>query len=374
MIKKTIYGLLILLMLFIILIAGINLWPTTNHITYGKFENIIVFGDSLSDSAPMGHQAENFSGNNYWVEPQGVNTPHGAPITSEISPENHHRFTWQNYLIQGYEFTSGKNKLAIKRTLDQVDAYDQNVSYAVASAETGNDYTNDKSPSPWPIVADSDCYNGIHDYGDYSCVPGLRKQVAMYLEDVNDTPNAATLFILWAGGNDFYQNIVKISSDSKAPLSHPISNIVKAVKLLIKKGVPPENIYVFNLPNFSMVPAITTLVHNGVSGSFKQWSALTAISIVSRAYNIWLKSELVIATLGRFSPSNVLLVDDLFLDIYNNENNAYEILNITHPVATTCTDDGDLPYCRGFLFYNDMHPVTSIHHYLSEVIKNKIGG
>jgi elongation factor P hydroxylase len=263
--------------------------------------------------------------------------------------------------------------LAIKRELNGVNPYDNNVSYAVASAETGNNYINDKAESPWPVMPESLCSKGIHDYGQYSCVPGVLKQVHMYLEDVNQTPNKNTLFILWAGGNDFYQNIVKISGDTEEKLSHPISNIVKAVKLLMASGVPSENIYVFNLPNFSMVPAITTLVDNGLSGSFKRWAALTAISIVSKGYNIWLKTELVLATYGQFSPSNVLLIDDLFLDIYYNKNDLHRKLDINHPVATPCATDKDLPYCHGFLFYNDMHPVTKIHDYLSGIVSKKVG-
>lgn len=373
MFKKIIYATLLIIIIFILLILGINFWPTGNRDSSERFENIIVFGDSLSDSSPMGY-SEKPAGNNYWTHAQGVKSPSGAPITSEISKQDVNRYTWFNYLIKNYEFHNNNQKLAIKRELGKVDPYVENVSYAVASAETGDNYIDDKASAPWPVMPESKCEKSLGDYGSYSCVPGVRKQVRMYLDDVNDQPNENTLFVLWAGGNDFYQNIVKISGSSKEALSHPISNIVIAVQLLLEKGVPAKNIYVFNLPNFSMVPAITTLVRNGVSGSFKQWAALTTISMVSKSYNTWLKSELVLATYGKFSPSNVLLIDDLFLKIYNNKDDFHQKLNITHNVAETCTDGEDLPLCKGFLFYNDMHPVTEIHAYLSQVFMAKLGG
>jgi phospholipase/lecithinase/hemolysin len=99
MFKKILYSILILIGLFVVLVLAINLWPTHNYPAGHKFENLIVFGDSLSDSSPMGY-SKNQSGNNYWVMPQGIPKPAGAPITSEISPEDTHRYTWQNYLIQ----------------------------------------------------------------------------------------------------------------------------------------------------------------------------------------------------------------------------------------------------------------------------------
>ena len=45
----------ILIGLFVVLVLGINLWPTHNYPSGHKFENLIVFGDSLSDSSPMGY-------------------------------------------------------------------------------------------------------------------------------------------------------------------------------------------------------------------------------------------------------------------------------------------------------------------------------
>lgn len=372
MFKKIFYSFLVLVFLFIALIVTINYWPYAKNADQIQYDNVIIFGDSLSDSAPMG-VSEQLVGNNYWVRPQGITSPAGAPITSLVSTTNRDRLTWVNYFVKAISFTTGHHFLGIRRSLGSLNPYYENISYAVASAETGDNYIDDIASSPWPVVTGERC-KSISDHNSYSsCVPGLLKQVHMYLQDVKEKPNKKTLFILWAGGNDFYQNIVKIVGDDKGEsLSHPIHNTVKAVKLLMDKGVSADNIYVLNLPNFSMVPAITGLVDDNISNSVLRSTALTSISLISKGYNTWLKSDLALSTWGKFPPSHVFEIDALFLEVYNNKDNLHGKLGITEPVATTCVDGKKLPLCKGFLFYNDMHPTTRVHQYLAKQLQSYI--
>ncbi|MDA7742210.1 SGNH/GDSL hydrolase family protein [Francisellaceae bacterium] len=363
MIRKIFLSISAIILLCIIFLTLINFWPHSKS-QDSHFDNVIVFGDSLSDSSPMGIGSSQV-GNNYWTSIAGITNRKGAPITSRVGPHDLRRLTWLNYLVSSISFNKGHHFLAVKRALSYLNPYYENVSYAVASAETGNNYIDDLKPSPWPVVHPGLC-QGISDPGKYSCVPGLLKQVHMYLEDVKSKPNPKTLFILWAGGNDFYQNIVKLMTESKDDLSQPISNTVKAVKLLLKEGVPANNIYVLNLPNFSMVPAITTLVGDKIKEAWKQSMALQTISLVSKAYNLWLKAALTLQTYGEFSPAHVFPVDSLFLNVYENKDNLHQKLGITTPVAITCVSAKKLPFCKGVLFYNDMHPTSQIHQYLAE--------
>lgn len=371
MFKKIFFGFLILFFLFMTLILVINYWPYAKSAHGTQYDNVIIFGDSLSDSAPMG-MSEQLVGNNYWVTPHGITNPAGAPITSRVSVTNSDRLTWVNYFVKATPFTTGHHFLGIRRNLGSLNPYYENISYAVASAETGDSYIDDISSSPWPVVTGNRC-KSILDHNAYSCVPGLLKQVHMYLQDVKERPNKKTLFMLWAGGNDFYQNIVKVAGDDKGEsLSHPIHNTVKAVKLLMGHGISADNIYVLNLPNFSMVPAITSLVEGNISNSVLRSMALTSISLISKGYNTWLKSDLVLSTWGKFSSSHVFEIDVLFLEVYNNNDHLHQKLGITEPAARTCVDGKKLPLCKGFLFYNDMHPTTNIHQYLAAQLQSYI--
>ncbi|MFZ9035907.1 MAG: SGNH/GDSL hydrolase family protein [Francisellaceae bacterium] len=355
----------------ILLFFAMDYWPHFKPDKPRRFANIVVFGDSLSDSAAL--NSDDRSGNNTWVMAQGVSSPVGAPITSEVSLSNPERKTWLNYLIDSSHFTTADGRLYLLRGDNhQVSAFTHNFSYAVASAQTGDNYIDDKHVSPWPVMSAKDCDHGLGDYGAYSCVPGLMKQVALYLADVDDHPNPHTLFILWAGGNDFYQNIIKLLSDSRLTLSHPIDNTISAVNLLLDHGVSADNIYVLNLPDFAMVPAVRSLLAQKLKNPRDDKMALYAVSMISDLYNLTLKNDLFIKTYGRFKPDHVFGLDKRFLAIYENKQ-IQRALRIDKPVGLTCVKANALPYCRGFLFYNDMHPTSPMHAYLAGQLKAYIG-
>ncbi|GEM_PF-1778046 len=363
MVKKIAYSITAIFFILIASISAINIWPFSTPAVSVKFDNIIVFGDSLSDSSPMaGNIPVGAPGNNYWTAPKGVDYFVGAPITSNISKSNSNRYTWLNYLITDYSHFSAGRKLSIRRGTDNNIA-NNNVSYATASAETGDNYTDDDAPSPWPVV---ECQQSFFVNSKKSCVPGLDKQAHLYLQDVAFKPNANTLFVLWAGGNDFYQNIVKLLSASDEPLSEPIDNILDAVNILLEHNVNPDNIYVLNLPNFAIVPAIVDLVDSKVTDPSLRKLALFVIKYISYSYNIWLKSELVLVTKGKFSPTHVFSTEEVLFDIANNKEGVQQQLGISEPLSLTCTGSNKTPLCEGFFFFNHLHPTTKVHKYLAK--------
>ncbi len=330
------------------------------------YDNMVVFGDSLSDSADF-YQG-NEKGNNYWVKPADILLPKGAPITSMISMQKPLRKTWVNYFLDTGQIIKSKGLYNI-HDLQPNTAYRHNSSFAVASAETGDYYTSDTN---WARINDNKCPEGVGDYGAYNCVPGVLKQVHLYLKNVNHHPNPNTLFILWAGGNDFYQNIVRLLTRNGQPLAHPIENIVKSVRLLIKSGVPAQHIYVLNLPNFSMVPAVQGLLSKHIQNQKVFDASLSIISFISDIYNLSLKTNLVLHTYGKFSPAHVFPVDKLFLSVYFNKDNIKKTLGLDKASNITCAQAQALPVCQGYLFYNSMHPTTAVHQYLAKVLQDYI--
>lgn len=372
MIRKIVYGLAGLFVFFVLLVTVVNLWPYTPPADSKKFENVIVFGDSLSDSSPMGADvAIAAAGNNDWVRPRGIDYFIGAPITSNLSSTDKNRYTWVNYLVSRYAVFSAGKDLIIRRKLRESSPNDSNVSYATASAETGDDYINDDAPDPWPVV---ECKQSFFDSDGKSCVPGLDKQVHIYLQDVDNKPNPDTLHILWAGGNDFYQNAVKLISGSSEPLSQPIDNTLDGVQLLLDSGVSPDNIYVLNLPNFSLVPAVIDLVDSRISNRALRKLALLVVKLVSSAYNLWLKTELVLATHGRLAPGHVFSTEGVLFDIAHDEDGIQQRLGITEPLTLPCTSARKTPVCSGFFFFSDLHPTTAVHEYLAQELNGYIFG
>lgn len=366
MLKRVFWSLIAALVIVIAIIALIKRQaearvndPQTKH-----FANVVVFGDSLSDSASHGQGV----GNNYWVKPSGITDKIGAPITSALSANAPECKTWLNYLLVDMPVHAGQSFYNIKDLKSNM-AYDHNASFATASAETGDYYLTDTT---WARDTSEQCTHGVGNYGAYNCVPGVLKQLQLYLANVNNKPNPKTLFILWAGGNDFYQNIVRIVSNNGQAIAHPIDNIVKAVKILMQHGVSVENIYVLNLPNFSMVPALTNLVDEHIHSHIMRQSVLAVISSISQMYNLSLQTNLVLQTLGEFPANHVFPIDRVFLDVYFNKANVLASIGITKPVDLTCADAKGLPYCNGYLFYNGMHPTTMVHRYLARQLQHYI--
>lgn len=332
-------------------------WQKTKYQSH--YDNIVVFGDSLSDSST--HQIN--YGNNDWVIAQGSDVV-GAPITSINSQGQ--RDTWLNYLIDDRYFSS---QTLYNRYQQKPNSYSGNISYAVASAQSGGGYTDDLSPVPWR--KSQNCYNGNGNYGSYSCVANLRQQVNDYLSDVDYKPNLHTLYIIWIGGNDLYQNIAKMMTHSNEPLSHPILNITKSVNALIKSGVKPQQIIILNLPNFSMVPAIHSLVANGIENSIMQNTALKAISYFSDGFNALLSYSLIYGTGFQLSDNQIYPIDQLFLSVYHDPDIQKDI-GITHELNTPCLSEHPNGDCKGYLFYNEMHPTTEVHQYLAQKLKQYI--
>ncbi|WP_116962985.1 SGNH/GDSL hydrolase family protein [Fastidiosibacter lacustris] len=366
MVKRIFWSLLIAFMIVITIVVIISCeveQSTIKKVSYKSFDNIIVFGDSLSDSAPPQTQV----GNNYWVKPYGITDKIGAPITSEISLNYPVRKTWLNYFIEQMDLKSGKDLTLIKG-LTPNSAYSQNTSFAVASAETGDYYLTDTT---WGRDNNAKCVNGLGDYGHYNCVPGVLKQIDLYLKNVNDRPNPNSLFIIWAGGNDFYQNIIRIATQNGQTLAHPIDNIVKAVKRLMVKGVSVQNIYVLNLPDFSMVPGVRGLLDAHIKNKYLYQGISVLISAVSQLYNTGLSVNLVLKTFGVFPANHVYSIDKLFLEVYFNKDEILQKLGLNQSVKVTCVQMKETPLCQGFLFYNGIHPTTVVHQYLAkELIKH----
>lgn len=357
-IKKLSYIGIIAISSFV-MTKSIYLLPWQKNHYQKKYENIIVFGDSLSDS----RSTQLYYGNNNWVVAQGTDIV-GAPITS-IDLEDQ-RNTWLNYFINsGYIL----QKTLYNRYQESAYPYRDNVSYAFASAESGLGYIDDLHKSPWP--QSQHCNNGAGIYSGYSCVPNLRQQVRDYLADVKGQINPNTLYIVWVGGNDLYQNIAKLITSSDLPLSHPILNITRAVNELIDHGVNPSQIMILNLPNFSMVPAIYSLVTENIQKPILQKMALQAISLFSQSYNALLQYTLIYASGYKITENQIFHIDQLFLDVYKNPQQQ-QIIGITHDVNTTCLSQNTSGDCKGYIFYNEMHPTTEVHQYLSQQLNEYI--
>lgn len=351
----------------------------------GSHSNLIVFGDSLSDAASFDARLNDSASraNNTWVKVGGGGE--GAPITS-VNQKTGKRFMWPNYFLRkGYIYPSSQAREY------HISPIDHNVNYAWASAETGSNYVNDAG---WIGKAGYPPYNNLScsQFGPgkindkSSCVPGLLLQVEHYLNDVNHQPNPNSLIIIWAGGNDLFNNIAKIVEKNKGdnpvllllkmmnaafpvfnvgakPLSNPVKNIKLAVSRLIDEGIPAHNIYVVGLPNIAKTPAV-------IKKFGDNQEVLLTLTTISTLYNTALKLEL---TWDLFDPTNnlpkgnIISVYALLEKIFDNP----LMYGFSH-TGISCTQEHKQPDCEGFLFFNLKHPASETHEKLAKTLRQVI--
>jgi len=330
---------------------------------------IVIFGDSLSDID-----------NNTWAEDTGKT---GAPFTN-IDESTSTRPLWVNYF---FEKKFPTQTILPSRIAEEqhIDLLGKNIDYAFASAETGDQYLNDHSGEIFPPYIDQVCHEAGQIAPGIYCVPGVLRQISTYLDAVHH-PDSNTIFIIWAGGNDIFNNITKLvallqfkksnefhsqlmNSLSLTPvmntlpkLSTPVINLVRARDRLIEAGVNPNQIYFIDLPDLSKTPAATKL-----AGSSKL--LLGAMHAITVSFNTSLKLAL---TKMPFSKNN--LPESHIISIYDLLNTMMQNPQKYHFTHTTqsCVNDDATPYCTGYIFFNDKHPTTEAGKLIAEKVAETI--
>jgi len=374
---------------------ALSIFSTSYASTTHYFDNIIIFGDSLSDAGDGHLRTQNTNdddiGNNTWVKTAGRV---GAPITSlDINSQTHP--LWVNDFIQN--FSDLKNHQAIHPSRDigrlHLNPYSQNIDYAYASAETGLKYLNDDLRTSLYSPYNSRCNTGGLIEPGNACVPGVRQQVTSYLNDVHNQPNPNTVFILWAGGNDFINDIGKLmtlyqslgsekqavqtyyqlpnflSTSNKISISintqgisfsFPVYNLRKAVLQLMNNGVSPSQVYVINLPDLSEVPAAIQITKNNPL-------YLDALSMLTILYNTHLAYSLTSDPKIHLLKSHIIPAYDIEQKVRAHPNQ-YALTD----VIDSCVAQHADPICKGYLFFNSLHPTTAMGRIMAKGISNSI--
>lgn len=354
-----------LLIIILTFISSYSLYAQT-------FTNIIIFGDSLSDL-----------GNNTWVSVpgRGAAFDHGAPI-SNLDPTTHKPTIWPQYLIAMNLFSQ---KIIIPSTQWQQQSLSTtNVVYAYASAETGDGYLNDESS---PFSYPTDCKTAGFINEQHTCVPNLQTQIKTYLANlqiINEKPGNNTLFVIWAGGNDVFDDIARaiyrishakenwhllLPQQELAFSWFPSFKIYRATQMLINAGVPPDHIYVITLPNISITPGAKELINGSFPNQPRlQKFCLKVLSGVTNIFNFNLRSSIYLGTL-RWNKPQIIDINPFLEKIIKNR----DFGSTTFPhVENSCRYEYATPYCTGYLFFNDKHPTTTAGKVLAIYLYNNL--
>ena len=328
--------------------------------------HMIFFGDSLSDV-----------GNNTWVKLDDVV---GTPLTNPNAQSS--KLIWVNDLVE-----KKLNQLTYPSSAAHINPLQDNIDYAFADATTINGYLNASWPQndpPAPSVNPACLQPGpIKDAAGNitsTCVPGLQKQVDLYLNQVQFKPDQNTVFFIWSGANDLLNEYSSLVSALKAKLflaryylpthdaldkinQEVVNNINTAKNKLIDAGVKPEQIYILNLPDLSKTPAVQKNDSWGLWFLFGKQNVIDNLVYISNSFNQKLQQQNADVKY-QIPATHYVRIDQLFLDMVSHPGN-YQLTNVNE----SCVANYAMPECRGYLFYDAKHPTAYVNSIIADHIR-----
>lgn len=287
---------------------------TPKSVQAADFTNMYVFGDSLSDV-----------GQDYNAT-LGVFPPAAVPI---VGPNL--------YSGQGYvgRFTNGRNWIDYLSADLGLPMPTLQTNFAEGGATSG--YNNIASPS-FPL----------------SNLVGLQQQIAGFTQKFPNNADPNSLYVIWAGANDF-------TGDNQTNPSIPVSNIANAIAALAQDGA--KDILVPNLPNLGALPGLSL-------------QERTALAALTQGYNTLLAQTL--AGLGtQLAPQGVKLipldVNSLFNKVLQNPvqygfTNVSDSCLVNSPIGFSYNPAAPISVCNNpnqYLFWDFEHPTTAAHQLIA---------
>lgn len=204
---------------------------------------------------------------------------------------------------------------------------------------------------------------------------GVVNQVSLLLANSGGRLNSQAAYFLWAGGNDFNQNVIqyclpnspyfteclnqnftaydanKIMARADLVKNTAVSNLVDSVNRLHHAGA--KYIFVNNLPELGLTPGGRELAENDFTRALAQAFAGTTSS-----FNQQLSQQ--ISAL----PYDVVQVDIYnFLNYVVNHPGRFGFVNVTDEWAQNSSANPD-----SYLFYDQIHPTNIAHQAISDLI------
>lgn len=287
----------------------------------GNFDEVFIFGDSLSDAG------------NIWQ------------LTGETSKAPYAAVPTRPYAIGGHHFSNGKT-------------------WAERLAQNLNDNSGGKASLQNPGKNGNYAFGGARagsGTGNPSIASGA--QIGMYLADYR-YPSEDALYVIQFGGNDLRDALVAAGSDPNAAIAiilTAVQELAGNIQWLYDAGA--RNFLVANAPNLAHAPAVKFSGAAGPAGFF------TAI------YNGTLEGALQGLELGN-EDINIYRLDMAgFTDDVVANPGDFGLTDVNFPCLAFYTESDakcDNPEER--LFWDGLHPTAAAHNVLGDVATGVVNG
>lgn len=399
--------------------------------TQPRYSHVIFFGDSLSDIGnmpespnllepayhklalnlfvPISNPIYNTSIKQYTVI--GSNHTHHYPAhapqpqpplrhQTQSSARNTYSLNWTQYFTEDAKEAKLLNSATVWpwfwwKTHDHLPT-NASINYAWSGAVTDNNcrdfmYQNPNNQcTAASILAGQQAYRqkGFNPTNKSSVanvqVPGLMRQVDLFLQDSANNPKLAddkTLYVILIGGNDLNLSLLDLTnhhfiSAFHRALSGASNNVRQAINTLIKQR-HAKHIVLFNLFDTSQIPYLQTGIWQSHIMPIKYRPEFLAFSRrMTDSYN---RQLLIIARLikRRYGAKIDMHLFDLYTTLYQ----AQTLPTFANPQTLyhTCLSRStklplnyytQLNTCQHgnvrFLFWNDAHPSSYLHQIIAD--------
>lgn len=295
---SKLHGAFILSALPITIITGLPTAAFSASLSSQSYDEIYVFGDSLSDVGNTSNVFETLTGEAFPPPPYFQGRASNGPV-------------WVEYLGQELGLTP---TLYIDVATGAIPADGINFAFGGANTESSNTI-------------------------EPSLLPGLQQQIDNFTANTSADPDA--LYIVWAGANDY------LSAGVTDP-TEPVNNLSTAVSSLAEYGA--EDIMVVNLPDLGKLPgtsdnsqnstnlnALTEAHNSSLAANLDSLSQNSDVNIIPLDVNSLFNEA--IADPGAFGLKNVT---DSCLAVTCDNPDEYLFWDDIHPTTTAHQLVGEL--------------------------------
>jgi phospholipase/lecithinase/hemolysin len=296
-----------------------SLLPNANTLARTEgFSQIVVFGDSLSDT-----------GN--WAN---LLVQSGLPTTEGLSPilvngRISNGPLWIETLAANWEL----NPLQVKN-------------FATIGSTTGRSNISSAFVSflPPEILATVK-------------LPGVLDQIDRYGTTLAAPADPQALHIIWGGSADFYQMAGKSWEEAIAQVNQSVNNVIASVEQLASFGA--TTIAVVNLPDLGLAPSIQA---QGLGKQATTYSLLFNGLLEFRLNQVERRLPVVdVIEVDLFAATQAIVANP----------QAFGLSDITTPLVTV---DGPTVNPNAYLWWNGNHPTTAGHQLIAGTVQAALAG
>lgn len=192
-------------------------------------------------------------------------------------------------------------------------------------------------------------------------IPGAPEQVSLFLQDVQQhkvAVNKSTMYVFWIGGNDLIVANEQLQQGHLGDafwymLGGPADHTIAAIRHLVTqlKDQAPKKVYVFNL------------IDPGLTPEYYNTNLAKLGNFIVSSYNFWLNVK--VSAFNLLSPTKIHVVPvyDWYQQASQSDYFKANLGKACQIAGGDYTHAQSIPQhnCAGFMFWNGVHPASPIH-------------